>query len=237
MVVIYSIVLTLFPGLFFVVILLIMFTFLGYSIFTSYKRIRASRSGEDVDYIKSGRVIVKANPSKIIDFINKDEKLIDDMKPQMKMMSVSLINLPIVFGIYYLYLGYVIHYFALNGTTYLFIGYLILFEILFLLPWILNRVIMSGREIEIIQLLRDYIVTTKGVLASGFLLKFPFNTSDYKIICNKKRRFIDIKTKPQIQALTNMRSVTVYRMYMSEQDLQRVIEIMSKTNNISLQCE
>lgn len=237
MVLVYSVILTLFPQYYWIVILLIMFTFLGYSVFTGYRRIRASRSGRDAEYVMSGRVVVKANPARITDMINRDPGVMEDMKPQIKMMSLSLVNLPIVIAIYYLYLGYVIHYFSSGGALSLFIGYVVLFEILFFVPWLLNRILVSGSEVRVVQILRDYIVTTRGVLATGLVLKFPIEAQGYRISCNKKRRFIDIEASPQTQALSNIKTVPVYRLYMSEQDLLRTIELINKTSNLNIVCE
>ncbi|MGC9009404.1 MAG: DUF2208 family protein [Sulfolobales archaeon] len=237
MVLIYSTILLFFPQYYGYVILLIIATFFAYSIFTSIKRARVG-SVEDLEYVNSGRVIVKAQQSKIIELMNKDDKLMNDMRPQMTFMSISLINLPVTFGIYYGYIWFVMPFFSHSGNLLVtFLGYVLMFEILFMAPWIINRLILRGKEIRMIQIPRDYIITSKGVRATGLLIKFPIENPTYSFKCSKRRRFIDIESQPQIQAITGAKIITVYRLYMPEQDLLKTVEALSKYSNISLSCD
>ncbi len=237
MVLIYSTILLFFPQYYGYVILLIIATFFAYSIFTSIKRARAG-SVEDLEYVNSGRVIVKAQQSKIIELMNKDDKLMNDMRPQMTFMSISLINLPVTFGIYYGYIWFVMPFFSHSGDLLVtFLGYVLMFEFLFMTPWIINRLILRGKEIRMIQIPRDYIITSKGVRATGLLIKFPIENPTYSFKCSKRRRFIDIESQPQIQAITGAKIITVYRLYMPEQDLLKTVEALSKYSNISLSCD
>ena len=237
MVLIYSTILLFFPQYYGYVILLIIATFFAYSIFTSIKRARAG-SVEDLEYVNSGRVLVKAQQSKIIELMNKDDKLMNDMRPQMTFMSISLINLPVTFGIYYGYIWFVMPFFSHSGDLLVtFLGYVLMFEFLFMTPWIINRLILRGKEIRMIQIPRDYIITSKGVRATGLLIKFPIENPTYSFKCSKRRRFIDIESQPQIQAITGAKIITVYRLYMPEQDLLKTVEALSKYSNISLSCD
>ncbi|MEM1633015.1 MAG: DUF2208 family protein [Sulfolobales archaeon] len=238
MILAYSLVLTFFPQYYQYIIILVFITFLSYSFLVSFRRMRSSTRSSDAEYVRSGRVFVKAQPSKVIELINKDDKLIHDMRPQMRFMASSLIALPIVFIIYYPYIEFVMPYFrSFDGIIYSFIGYLILFELLFMTPWIINRFFIMKGDIRMIQPLRDYIITSRGIQATGLLLKFPADSSGYKVYCNKKRRFIDIEVPPQTQSLTGARIVPIYRLYMSESDLLKAIECLEKFGGFSVRCE
>ncbi|MGC9148613.1 MAG: DUF2208 family protein [Sulfolobales archaeon] len=237
MVLIYSTILLFFPQYYGYVILLIIATFFAYSILTSIKRARAG-SAEDLEYVSSGRIIVKAQQNKVIELMNRDDKLINDMRPQMSFMSISLINLPVTFGIYYGYLWYIMPYFSHSGDLLLrFLGYIIMFELLFVTPWIINRLILKGREIRMIQIPRDYVVTSRGIRAMGLLIKFPLENPTYNFKCSRKRRFIDIESQPQVQAITGAKIITVYRLYMPDQDLLKALEALNKYGNLSLSCD
>ncbi len=236
MVLIYSTILFFFPEYYGYIILLIIATFFAYSILTSVRRAR-SMSKEDLEYVSSGRVVVKAQQNKIIELMNKDNKLISDMRSQMSFMSLSLINLPIAFGIYYGYFWFVMPYFSHYSDLLIrYLGYVVMFELLFMTPWIINRLMLRGKIIRMLQIPRDYIVTTKGVKATGLLIKFPIENPVYVFKCSRRRRFIDIEIQPQIQAMTGAKVVTVYRLYMPEQDLLRTQETLSKYANINLSC-
>lgn len=237
MVIIYSVALLFFPQYYTYIIFLIILTFFLYSIFTSLRRMR-SVPREDIEYIDSGRVIVKAQQNKIVELMNKDDKLINDMKPQMRLMSTSLISLPIVFGVYYGYLDFAMAYFRSSGDIVIeFLGYVIMFELLFMIPWIINRIIVGGREIRMIQIPRDYVITSKGIKTTGLIIKFPIENPSHTFRCSRKRRFLDIESSPQIQAMTGAKIINVYRLYMSDQDLLKALDALSKYGNISLSCD
>ncbi|MEZ0290626.1 MAG: DUF2208 family protein [Sulfolobales archaeon] len=237
MILLYSSILTVFPQYYQYVIILVFATFLAYSIYASAKRISATTRGSDADYVKSGRVIVKAQPNKIIELMNRDERLIQDMKPQMRLMASSLIGLPLIFIIYYPYLDFVMPIFrSSNNILLVYIGYLILFELLFMTPWIINRFFIMRGDIRIVQPLRDYVITSRGIQAPGLLVKFPLDSS-YRVYCSRKRRFVDIEISPQTQSLTGVKMIPVYRLYMPESDLVRVIEILERYGGSSVSCE
>jgi hypothetical protein len=199
------------------------------------RRIRASTTSEDAQYVRSGRQIIKVEPQKAMEIMQTDPGIGVEMREQIRVSMLPLVSLPIVFGAYYLYLHYASPVYRQSGdATVIFLGNLAMFEIFFLIPMIVNRLYMRNRDIRMVQPIMGYLVTDRGIHGSGLLIKFPIEDQNVEIRCNKSRRFIKFLREQQNPLGGKM--VIHQRVYMEARDLERVLEAIRKYGKLDIKC-
>jgi uncharacterized membrane protein len=236
LVVLYALALTFLPGeLYWIVMTLFFITYMGVIMAINIRRIRASTTSEDAQYVRSGRQIIKMEPQKAMEIMQTDPGIGVEMREQIRVSMLPLVSLPIVFGAYYLYLHYASPIYRQSGdATVIFLGNLAMFEIFFLIPMIVNRLYMRNRDIRMVQPIMGYLVTDRGIQGSGLLIKFPIEDQNVEIRCNKSRRFIEFLREQQNPLGGKM--VIHQRLYMEARDLERALEAIRKYGKLDIKC-
>lgn len=161
-------------------------------VFTTWS-VRKSRVGGKVspEEVRSGRLLLKASRADIMELQSKDNELIAELKPMLKLSMLNLAILPIFFIWYWAYFQFINTLTIVEVSEYRFLAYLIGYEVPFALVQILN--LLSRRSVRVmVQVVSEYEIYDKGVLGTGITIKFPFSNTQYRVEVNNKRMFVDL---------------------------------------------
>lgn len=237
-VLLYSLALTFLPSLYWLIVTLFFITYMAVMVGMSYRRIRSSTSGEEAQIVRSGRQILKMEQSRVMELLQKDPEISLEIREQAKYTMMPFLSLPLVFGIYYLYLWYVSPAFHSTGSPEMaLLGNVVMFELLFLAPSLINVAIMRGRTIKMVQAVASYLITDKGIQGPGILVKFPVEDG-LEVRCSRNRRFIEIVREQSQPSLIgpSPKMLLIQRLYMEQKDLDRVLELLKKQGKREIRC-
>lgn len=234
--VLYALALTFLPrNLYWIIMTLFFISYLAIMIAINVRRIRASTSSPDAQFVSSGRQIVRMDSKKALEIMQSDPALNDEIREQAKMMLTPMISIPVVFIVYYIYIGYITPLYASRGDiAIIFLGNLAMFEIFFLIPMIINRLSMKGRTAIFVQPITNYLITDRGIQGSGILVKFPIEDHGIVIRCNKSRKFVEVVREQHNP--TSGKIIMIQRLYMDSRELDRAVEAIRKYGKVDIKC-
>lgn len=232
----YALALTFLPGgLYWVVMTLFFISYMAVMVAINVRRMRVSTSSPDAQFVSSGRQIVRVDSKKALELMQSDTTLNDELREQAKITLIPMISLPVVFSIYYLYTGYIAPMYTLHGDPLTrFLGNLVMFEIFFLVPVAINKILMRGRTAVFVQPIMNYLVTDRGIQGSGVLVKFPIDDHSIGIRCNRSRKFVELVREQSNP--TSGKMVMIQRLYMDSKEFDKVVEAIKKYGKVDIKC-
>lgn len=191
-----------------------------------FSTMRRHRGGSDTKEIVSGRKIVTIKQEEVMNIQMKDQKLISELKPLLKVSMTSIILLVFVLIWFYaIYPGLIRPYFsASNGDVIMrVLSLLLLYEI----PSIMSFTVQIGNRKLIkkyVNVLRAMEVYTTGIIGNpGFTLKFPIQ--GYSVRYSPSRNFVEfVKFESGVEV--------IFRIYAS--DVERLAEIISRYGKVKI---
>lgn len=238
LVLLYSLALTFIPDLYWLVVTLFFVTYMAVAIGTSYRRMRSSISSEGAQMVRSGRQILRMDQARVMELLQKDSYIGSEIREQAKYSVMPFLSLPAVFGIYYLYLWYISPmYHSAGSLEIVLLGNIAMFELLFLVPSLINVAIMRGRTVRMVQPVASYLITDRGIQGPGILVKFPVEDG-LEVRCSRSRRFIEIVREQSQPSLIgpSPRMLLIQRLYMDHKDLDRALEVLRRQGKKEIQC-
>lgn len=233
---IYALALTFLPGdMYWIIMTLFFISYMTVMIAINVRRMRASTNSPDARFVGSGRQIVKMDSKRALEIMQSDTALNEEIREQAKMTLMPMISLPIVFAIYYAYMGYVAPIYLTHGDALTrFLGNLVMFEIFFLIPMILNKLLMRGKTAIFVQPVMSYLITDRGIQGSGVLVKFPIEDHSISIRCNRGRRFLEL-VREQNNPMSG-KMIMIQRLYMDARELDKAAEAVRKYGKVDIRC-
>lgn len=234
--VLYALALTFLPrDLYWVIMTLFFISYMAIMIAINVRRMRISTSSPDAQFVSSGRQIVKIDSKRALELMQSDAILNDELREQAKMMMIPMISLPVVFTIYYLYTWFVTPVYSLHSDPLtMFIGNLVMFEIFFLVPIAINKILMRGKKAVFVQPIMNFLITDRGIQGAGVLVRFPIEDHSIDIRCNRSRRFVELVREQSNP--TSGKMVMIQRLYMDPKELDRAVEAIRKYGKIDVKC-
>ncbi|MET1102176.1 MAG: DUF2208 domain-containing protein [Pyrodictiaceae archaeon] len=151
------------------------------------------------DKVLSARVLFKEE--KAMEIALKDNKLMEELGAQTRMMVTSLLSLAIAFLIFWVYNLFkdiiVSRLHVVLGSMQLsyFIYWIIVFETIFLLNRLMAWRTLSSQMTQQPLLPSKYVVTERGITSmgfGGFTIEFPL-PEDHELLVDERRGFVEIK--------------------------------------------
>ncbi len=234
--VLYAFALTFLPAdLYWVIMTLFFISYITIMIAINVRRMRISTSSPDAQFVSSGRQIVKVDSKRALELMQSDAALNNELREQAKIMMIPMISLPVVFAIYYLYAGYVMPIYSLHSDPLVrFLGNLIMFEIFFLVPIAINKILMRGKKALFVQPIMSFLITDRGIQGAGVLVKFPIEDQSIDIRCNRSRRFVEVVREQSNP--TSGKMIMIQRLYMDPRELDKAVEAIKKYGKIAIKC-
>jgi len=151
------------------------------------------------DEVLAGKILYEEK--NIREIIMKDEKLIEEMRVQSKILTLTFATLIIAIIIFWV-AGYFHTSFieiirtTISNNLYFaeFLYWVAILEVIGVINLILRRILMPKQQLPIMP--NRYIVTDKGIVVPGIMglaLKFPLK--NYSVKLDEKRGFVEIEGK------------------------------------------
>ncbi|HIC98490.1 MAG TPA: DUF2208 domain-containing protein [Pyrodictiaceae archaeon] len=174
--------------------------FILYFVAISWASLMLTRKrGAKPDEILAGRIFYEEKNTREV--MVRDEKLIEEMRVQSRMLTLTFATLVIAIAIFWV-AGYFHSEFtafvraAISDNIYFaeFLYWVIVLEIIGIVNLALRKVMMPKQQLPLMP--NRYIVTDRGIVipgVMGFALKFPLE--GYSIKLNEERNFVEIEGK------------------------------------------
>ncbi|MEM0439363.1 MAG: DUF2208 family protein [Sulfolobales archaeon] len=234
--VLYALALTFLPGdLYWIVITLFFISYMAIMVAINVRRMRISATSPDAQFVSSGRQIVRMDSKKALEIMQNDTDLNYELREQAKVMLMPMLSLPIVFAIYYIYTAHVTPLYITHDDALIrFLGNLVMFEIFFLIPMAINKLMRKGKPTVFVQPVMNYLITDRGIQGAGILIKFPIEDHSIDIRCNKSRKFLEL-VREQNNPMSG-RMIMIQRLYMDSKELEKAIDALKKYGKIDIKC-
>lgn len=199
--------------------------FIVFMAFVFLSTMKRYRGGSDTKEVVSGKKILTIKQEEATSLQMKDQELISELKPLLKVSMTSIISLVFVLIWFYaVYPGLIQPYFNASGDVMArVLGLLLLYEI----PAVMSFTMQIGSRKLIkkyVNVLRTMEVYTTGVIGNpGFTLKFPIQ--GYSVRFCPSRSFVEfVKLEGGVEI--------IFRIYAS--DAERLAEVISRYGKVKV---
>ncbi len=202
----------------FIIFIIGMVVFTAITMKTQLKHI----TGKEAKEIKEGKRLFKSRPDEVKELQMKDPRLVQELKPMLKMTMVSFLSLIILLVWYPTYFGWARSFAAdqavdtMTKIAVFLAGYEIPYAIMMTINMFSRR-----RMKETVQVIMNYEIYDKGVVGTGLVIKFPLDTN-YAVRISPIRKFIELVKS---EGGTTIR----YRLY--TKSYERLWDIIRKYGN------
>ncbi len=238
MILFYAYVITYFPEHYGIVITVFFISYFAIFFLLSYRSMRGSLRGKEAEEVKRGRVILKATPEKVMQLIQRDTEFNNEWKAQMKFTLMPMAYLPLIFIIFYVFNTFIIPTYMSETQVQRFIGSIIMFEAVFMIPTVINRMYFKKKSIKMMQSVFSYTITDKGIHGPGILVKFPVDHEQFDVVCNRKRGFIEFvrKSKGGGSLMMGGGARIAFRFYIEKISFDKVLDALKKYGKVKVEC-